>query len=156
MIPYVDVPYAQKQRESRENRNQHFVEGLEAAVRKAKNPPSLAIISDKVLEISLIGTVHEDLVVRQMQKAYEAQNPDLFWTNQEKFSKLGIFKNDVAWFLYNNFVNKMDYSLGFKDIKPGMLYQIRRENRKKYNTLCKQMHEMAPKCNSLNTILLRI
>ena len=106
MIPYVDVQTAQRQRELHEKRNRQFLEGLDYAVKKARNPPSLAVISDKVLEISLMGTVHEDLVVRQMQKAYEAQNPDLFWTNQEKFSKLGIFKNDVAWFLYNNFVNK--------------------------------------------------
>lgn len=62
-----------------ERKRQELLDGrTEYLVRRTKNPPSLKNISKMVSEMDLIAAVHEELVLKQMQKAFNAHDSKNF------------------------------------------------------------------------------
>jgi hypothetical protein len=172
MIPYVDVQYAQQQRESREKRNKHFLEGLEATVKRAMSPlsPKSLLnpknINPNVPGLDLIAAVHEERSLNQMVKARDNNNPYLFWENQKKFLAfidpkkpyITSEKASIGFKIYPTRLlsNNPNYARPFINFKPGELSHFRTENWKKYNLLCQQMYGFASKHQTLDNILIRI
>jgi hypothetical protein len=130
-------------------------------IERTKNPPSVSH--------ELIATVHEDLTLKQMQKYFgfrEKKALTLFWKNQGRFLEFIDISNPYegfekanpgykyghAWFLDKN----PEYASQFRDMSLRELQEYREENWKIYNNLCVRMHEIAPKYNSLDAILIPI
>jgi hypothetical protein len=131
------------------------------AIERIKNPPHVSLY--------LIATAHEELALKQMQKYFDLKGKkeaNLFWKNQERFlefialnnlysgfekAKPG-YKYSHAWFLHKN----PEYASKFENISPRELQTYREKNWEIYNNLCIRMHEIAPKHNSLDAILIPI
>jgi len=140
---------SQKHLEIERKRQELLEERTECLVRRTKNPPSLKDISKMVSEMDLIAAVHEELVLKQMQKAVNAHDSKNFWKNHERFSEFIDLDNPLvasekaslgyqyghAWFLNNS----RCYAPRFLDITPKQLEEYRLKNWKAHNELCKEM-----------------
>ncbi|MCX6747196.1 MAG: hypothetical protein NTU63_03635 [Candidatus Pacearchaeota archaeon] len=145
---------SQKHLEIERKRQEFLEERTGYLVRRTKNPPSLKNISRKVSEMDLIAAVHEELVLRQMQKAFDVHNSKSFWKNQKRFlefidldtfavsekASLG-YKYGHEWFLNNS----RCFALRFLDITSGQLEEYKIKNRETYNELCTEMNQIDKK-----------
>ena len=102
-----------------------------------------------------------------MQKycSQKTELTNLFWKNQRRFLEFidlnnpykGFekanpgYKYSHAWFLHKN----PEYASQFKNISLKKLQEYREKNWEIYNNLCIRMHEIAPKYNSLDAILVQ-
>jgi len=133
-------------------------------IERTQNPPFASL--------DLIAAVHENLVLKQMQKYLGSKKTKftrLFWKNQKRFmefididnphwglkkaEKTNIgYKYSHAWFLDKN----PEYASQFKNMTFKKLKEYREENWKIYNNLCINMNEIAPRYKSLDEILIPV
>jgi hypothetical protein len=143
--------YSQKHLEIERKRQELLENRMEYLVRRAKNPPSLKNINSNVEEYALIAAAHEELALRQMQKAIDSGDSKKFWKNQKRFlqfidlekpfalsekANLG-YKCGHAWFLRNN----PCFSMRFLDMNQEQLREYRKSNWREYNRLCTERNE---------------
>jgi hypothetical protein len=142
---------SEKHRKIERKRQELLERRMESAVKKAKDSPSLKNINEMVEEYALIAATHEELALRQMQKAIDSGDSENFWKNQKRFlqfidlessdalsekANLG-YKCGHAWFLKNN----PCFSMRFLNISPEQLREYRRNNWREYNRLCTERNE---------------
>jgi hypothetical protein len=148
----------------REEGRKLHLQRVNLIIQRTQNPPYASL--------DLIATVHENLVLKQMKKylgSQKTEGTDLFWKNQKRFleficlnnpylglkkaekAKIG-YKYSHAWFLDKN----PEYTSKFRDMDFKKLQKYREENWKIYNNLCRDMHEISQKYNSLDEILVPV
>ena len=142
---------SEKHRKIEEKRRELLERRMESAVKKTKDSPSLEDINGVVEEYALIAATHEELALRQMQKAIDSGDSKKFWKNQKRFlqfidlessfalsekANLG-YKCGHAWFLKNN----PCFSMRFLGMSSEQLREYRKNNWGEYNRLCTERNE---------------
>lgn len=162
---------SERLRHLREQSKRIFEQRINYSVQRTQNPPSLDAINDDVLGQDLIAVVHEELALNQMKKHYrdfieqgDTSAAQLFWTNQRRFlefigegsprenfdkAKSG-YKWGHAWFLHNN----PKYASRFKSMTAQDLAEYRKANWAEYNGMVMDMHNHAPKYDSIDKVIL--
>jgi len=155
-----DSKIIERENRIREQRKKLHEQRVNWIIEGTKNPPPIPA--------NLIATVHEDLTLKQMKKycSQKTELSNLFWKNQRRFlefidlsnlcrgfekASLG-YKYSHAWFLHKN----PEYASQCRNIGLKKLQKYREKNWEIYNNLCIRMHEIAPKYNSLDAILIPI
>lgn len=157
-----DPMVIKRENKIREQRKKLHEQRVNWIIERTKNSPSISP--------DLIATVHEDLTLKQMQKYFaykKIEYINFFWKNQKRFLEFIELKDNPykgfekaspgykyshAWFLHKN----LEYASQFENMSLKELQEYREKNWKTYNNLCIRMHEIAPKYNSLDAILIPI
>ncbi len=161
LFPYTDLELVRRQEEIRERKRELSEQRADLIIKKTRNPP--------YVPLELIATVHEDLTLKRMQRYFgsqEEKETNLFWKNQRRFLEFidinnphqGLKKANPGYNYYHaRFLHgNPEYASQFENLTPKELEKFRENHWKMYNNLCRRMHEIAPKYDSLDAILIPV